>query len=119
MAVATPTETIAPHGGTLVNRLAGPAFGLAPAVQRVYTRLASLDPAGCLMSGSGSAVFGLFSRRPAAERAARALSKSTTAMIGPGEKGLQRILVTRTINRTAYQRLAGIPAHHINLLFAS
>src|SRR5439155_1064424 len=25
MAVAAPTETIAPHGGTLVNRLAGPA----------------------------------------------------------------------------------------------
>jgi 4-diphosphocytidyl-2C-methyl-D-erythritol kinase len=45
------------------------------------------------MSGSGSAVFGLFSRRPAAERAVRAAQKAGA-----------RALLTRTVNRAAYQR---------------
>jgi hypothetical protein len=31
---------------------------------------------------------------------------------------VSRIYVTRTINRAAYQRLAGIAAHRINLPFA-
>lgn len=44
-------------GAALFNRLQPAAFGLAPAVETVYRRLARLTPAGCLMSGSGSAVF--------------------------------------------------------------
>jgi len=47
------------------------------------------------MSGSGSAVFGLFRQRAAAERAATALSKGT-----------RRTLVTRTLGRAGYRRLA-------------
>ena len=54
------------------------------------------------MSGSGSAVFGLFGHRRAAERAARDLNG----------------VVTRTVNRTQYQRLAGIAGHRIDLPFA-
>jgi 4-diphosphocytidyl-2C-methyl-D-erythritol kinase len=48
------------------------------------------------MSGSGSAVFGLFAGRAAAARAAAALSGSDW-----------RTLVTRTLNRRSYRRLAG------------
>ena len=47
------------------------------------------------MSGSGSAVFGLFGQRAAAERAARALAKGTA-----------RTIVTRTLGRAPYQRMA-------------
>jgi sulfate adenylyltransferase len=51
MAVATPTETIAPHGGSLVNRLAGPAEAAAlrdraralPAVTLNARTLSDLD----------------------------------------------------------------------------
>ena len=48
------------------------------------------------MSGSGSAVFGLFGSRTAAERAARALAA-----------GGRRTLVTRTLTRAECRRLAG------------
>ena len=46
-------------GRFLHNRLQPPAFALAPVVEKVYCRLAAQAPAGCLMSGSGSAVFAL------------------------------------------------------------
>jgi 4-diphosphocytidyl-2C-methyl-D-erythritol kinase len=48
------------------------------------------------MSGSGSAVFGLFERRSEGERAAAALRSPT-----------RRAVLTRTLNRSKYQRLAG------------
>ena len=47
------------------------------------------------MSGSGSAVFGLFSSRPPAAAAAARLSARSF-----------RTLLTRTLNRQTYQRLA-------------
>jgi 4-diphosphocytidyl-2C-methyl-D-erythritol kinase len=47
------------------------------------------------MSGSGSAVFGLFSSRPAAIRAEKRLRSAS-----------RRTLITRTLNRQTYQRLA-------------
>jgi 4-diphosphocytidyl-2C-methyl-D-erythritol kinase len=49
------------------------------------------------MTGSGSTVFGLFRSRAAAARAARALASSS-----------RRTLVTRTLNRPTYQRLASM-----------
>jgi 4-diphosphocytidyl-2-C-methyl-D-erythritol kinase len=64
------------------------------------------------MSGSGSAVFGLFSSSAAAARAARVLEEGRRGARAP------RIVVTRTLNRPAYQRLAGIGAHRIHLPFA-
>ena len=59
-------------GKSLFNRLQAPAFGLAPLVETVYRRLAGLNPAGCLMSGSGSAVFALCRDRSEARRVAAA-----------------------------------------------
>jgi 4-diphosphocytidyl-2C-methyl-D-erythritol kinase len=47
------------------------------------------------MSGSGSAVFGLFPTRSAAERAARAV-----------DTHLNRVIVTRTLTRAEARRLA-------------
>jgi 4-diphosphocytidyl-2C-methyl-D-erythritol kinase len=45
------------------------------------------------MSGSGSAVFGLFDRKADAERAARAV-----------DQGAQTALVSRTVDRAEYRR---------------
>jgi 4-diphosphocytidyl-2-C-methyl-D-erythritol kinase len=44
---------------TLHNRLQAPAFGLRPEVEAVYRRLEACGPLGCLLSGSGSSVFGV------------------------------------------------------------
>jgi 4-diphosphocytidyl-2-C-methyl-D-erythritol kinase len=68
-------------GASLFNRLQGPAFGLAPLVEVVYRRLAGLNPAGCLMSGSGSAVFALCRNRADAVQLAAAFRAATP----PGE----------------------------------
>lgn len=100
----------------LQNDLQAPVAAHHPDVERIVGALRNAGAFYAAMSGSGSAVFGLFSRRSAAERAARALSRSTRAFSTPG--GLGSAFITRTINRAAYQRLAGIPAHRINLPFA-
>jgi 4-diphosphocytidyl-2-C-methyl-D-erythritol kinase len=68
-------------GASLFNRLQSPAFGLAPLVEVVYRRLAGLNPAGCLMSGSGSAVFALCRSRTEAV----ALADAFRAATPPGE----------------------------------
>jgi 4-diphosphocytidyl-2-C-methyl-D-erythritol kinase len=93
----------------------GAANDLEPAVARHHPEIgrytSALEGAGAsraAMSGSGSAVFGVFSSRAAAERARQSLGRKTGA----------RTLLTRTVNRSTYQRLAGIKAHRINLPFA-
>lgn len=91
----------------LHNDLQDPVSAHHPEIARIVGALWKAGAFHAAMSGSGSAVFGLFSRRPAAELAARALGKPGT-----------RALVSRTVNRAAYQRLAGIPTHRINLTFA-
>jgi 4-diphosphocytidyl-2-C-methyl-D-erythritol kinase len=78
-----------------------------PEIARLVTALLGRGADAASMTGSGSAVFGLFARRPDAERALRALAGRSC-----------RTVVTRTVNRAAYQRLAGIPAHRINFPFA-
>jgi 4-diphosphocytidyl-2-C-methyl-D-erythritol kinase len=94
-------------GVELQNDLQGPVAAHHPEIARFVARLREAGASYAAMSGSGSAVFGLFDRRPAAERAARALAA----------KG-RRTVVTRTVNRATYQRLAAITAHRINLPFA-
>jgi 4-diphosphocytidyl-2-C-methyl-D-erythritol kinase len=91
----------------LHNDLQDPVAAHHPEIARIVAALRKAGAFHAAMSGSGSAVFGLFSRRPAGERAARALGK--TGM---------RTIVTKTVNRAVYQRLAGFTAHRINLSFA-
>ena len=100
------------------NDLQGPVATHHPEIVQIVSALRKAGASHAAMSGSGSAVFGLFRRHQAAERAARALSKRPRAMFGPEGSGPRSILVTRTINHAACQRLAGITAHRINLPFA-
>jgi 4-diphosphocytidyl-2-C-methyl-D-erythritol kinase len=67
-----------------------------PEIAQIVTALKKAGAAQAAMSGSGSAVFGLFGRENAALDAA-------TKMFAPG----RRTIVTRTLDRAAYQRLAG------------
>ena len=93
--------------GDFRNDLQRPVAARHPEISRMVKALQRAGAVHAAMSGSGSAVFGLFNRRVAAERAARLLAS-----------GHIRTLVTRTVNRSTYQRLAGIPAHRIHLPFA-
>jgi len=81
----------------LQNDLQGPVAAHHPEIARIVSSLQKAGAFHAAMSGSGSAVFGLFSRRPAAERAVLAAQKSGA-----------RALLTRTLNRSAYQRLTGM-----------
>ncbi len=83
-------------GAALFNRLQHPAFGLAPFVEHVYRRLRSLNPTGCLMSGSGSSVFALCQDRTEAIRLAAAFRAATP----PGER-LSRVLVVQSVHPIA------------------
>jgi 4-diphosphocytidyl-2-C-methyl-D-erythritol kinase len=118
-----------PHRKYVGRTLLGPASDLRndlqepvavhyPEIARIVSGLHKAGAFHAAMSGSGSAVFGMFARREDAARAARAISKSRRALGGREGDGPSDILVTRTVNRAAYQRLAGIPAHRINLPFA-
>ena len=102
-----PASALGP-ASDLQNDLQGPVAARHPEIVRIVGALRRAGAFHAAMSGSGSAVFGLFDSRRAADGAARAVSK-----------GPRNILVTRTVNRAAYQRLAAIPAHRINLPFAS
>ena len=79
-------------GAALFNRLQPPAVHLAPAVETVYRRLVGLKPAGCLMSGSGSAVFALCRDSHEAHRVAQAFRASR-----PPAEPESRVAVVRTL----------------------
>lgn len=81
-------------GAALFNRLEAPAVDLAPLVGAVYSRLAGLNPAGCRMSGSGSAVFAVARSADDAARLAAAFRAATP----PGEPA-SRVLRVRTLTR--------------------
>ena len=89
------------EGGRAPHRFSN---DLEPVVARrhpiVTTLVAALGRAGALqasLSGSGSAVFGLFARRSQAERAARALRRGAPRRL---------VLVTRTLTRRECATLA-------------
>jgi 4-diphosphocytidyl-2-C-methyl-D-erythritol kinase len=92
----------------VANDLQPPVAAQHPEISRLVNALRRAGATSAAMSGSGSTVFGLFDRRADAEEAAGTLFR-------PG----RRALVTRTVNRSEYQRLAAIAAHRINLPFAS
>jgi len=79
----------------VVNDLQPAVVRRHPEIARMISALRRLGASQAAMSGSGSAVFGLFASRASAQRAARALSTRSW-----------RALVTRTVNRVQYQALA-------------
>jgi 4-diphosphocytidyl-2-C-methyl-D-erythritol kinase len=83
-------------GAAVFNRLQSPAVALAPLVGLVYGRLRSLNPAGCLMSGSGSSVFAVCRDRADAARVAAAFRAARAA-----DEPDSRVLVVRTLHPIA------------------
>lgn len=88
----------APHrlSRTTTNDLERPVARRHPVVARLTRRLRRAGASRAGLSGSGSAVFGLFARRFDAERACAELA-------GPR----RHIVLTRTLSRRACRRLAG------------
>jgi 4-diphosphocytidyl-2-C-methyl-D-erythritol kinase len=83
------------QGRRLFNDLLPPVVARHPEIGALVEQLKRTGASQAAMSGSGSAVFGLFTRRPDAEAAADAL-------VGHGH----RIIVTRTLSGREYQRLS-------------
>jgi 4-diphosphocytidyl-2-C-methyl-D-erythritol kinase len=81
------------------NDLQGPVARRHPEITRLVRVLSSAGASEAAMSGSGSAVFGLFSTRRAAIAAAG-------AVVGAGVRRGTRMLITRTVDRAASQALA-------------
>jgi 4-diphosphocytidyl-2-C-methyl-D-erythritol kinase len=79
----------------MVNDLEAPVAERHPGIVRIISALRRAGAIQAAMSGSGSAVFGLFSDRSAAAAAMKGLCA-----------GSRRTLLTKTINRQTYQRLA-------------
>jgi 4-diphosphocytidyl-2-C-methyl-D-erythritol kinase len=80
--------------GRLMNDLQGPVARRHRRIGRLASALRRLGAAHAAMTGSGSAVFGLFEAKTAAIRAARELEVSES--IG--------VIVTRTVSRAVYRR---------------
>jgi 4-diphosphocytidyl-2-C-methyl-D-erythritol kinase len=81
--------------GEMGNDLEAPVIARHPEIGRIIAALGRAGASQAAMSGSGSAVFGLFSSRSAAVQAGKRL---TSASCGT--------LATRTLSRRTYQRLA-------------
>jgi 4-diphosphocytidyl-2-C-methyl-D-erythritol kinase len=79
------------------NDLQAPVSARHPEVGRLVIALEKSGASRAMLSGSGSAVFGLFGSRQDAVRAASALETQS-----------RRTLVTRTLNRMRYQALAAL-----------
>ena len=69
-----------------------------PEIARMVSALRAAGASYAAMTGSGSTVFGLFDRKAAADRAAKALADR--------EPGLLSVIVTRTLTRAECRRLA-------------
>jgi 4-diphosphocytidyl-2-C-methyl-D-erythritol kinase len=79
----------------MVNDLERPVAARHPPIARIARALRKAGAIHWGMSGSGSAVFGMFARRIDAARAAGALASRA-----------RRTIVTRTLDRSKYQALA-------------
>jgi 4-diphosphocytidyl-2-C-methyl-D-erythritol kinase len=77
----------------MVNDLEPPVMRRHPEIGDIKAALRGAGAVAASMSGSGSAVFGLFRTRPAAAKALRPLAK-----------GGSRTLLTRTLTRAEYER---------------
>jgi 4-diphosphocytidyl-2-C-methyl-D-erythritol kinase len=83
-------------GGDDINDLQAVVSRRHPEIAELDRALRAAGARHAAMSGSGSAVFGLFDRRTDAVRAARTV----------GGRHESRMIVTRTLDRATYQRLA-------------
>ena len=79
----------------MVNDLEAPVVARHPEIGRIISALQRAGAFQAAMSGSGSAVFGLFSSRQASVRAAERVASAS-----------RRTLMTRTLKRQIYQTLA-------------
>ncbi len=79
----------------LQNDLQGPVAARHPEIRRIVAALRRAGASQAAMSGSGSAVFGLFERRAAAVQAAEVVRTRR-----------RRVIVTHTVDGNAYRRLA-------------
>jgi 4-diphosphocytidyl-2-C-methyl-D-erythritol kinase len=79
----------------MVNDLEPPVLRRHPEIAPIKQQLRELGATAAAMSGSGSAVFGLFRSRSAANRAVNPLSRNGA-----------RAFVTRTLSRASHERLA-------------
>jgi 4-diphosphocytidyl-2-C-methyl-D-erythritol kinase len=79
----------------MINDLEPPVVRRHPEIAAMKQQLRELGATAAAMSGSGSAVFGLFRSRAAAERAVKPLSRNGA-----------RALVTRTLSRAEHERRA-------------
>jgi 4-diphosphocytidyl-2-C-methyl-D-erythritol kinase len=82
---------------TASNHLEPVVAARHPQIARLAASLRKSGARHAAMSGSGSTVFGLFDTRASARQSARALASRHL-----------RIVVTRTVDRQAYQRLAAV-----------
>jgi 4-diphosphocytidyl-2-C-methyl-D-erythritol kinase len=98
---AVPSSWTLPEVG---NDLERPVSRRVPAVRRLVRAMHQTGPRYAAMSGSGSAVFGLFETKADAKRAAASLEA--------------RVVVTRMVNRVSYQRLAAIVPSRIDFTIA-
>ena len=92
---AEPRPALRPRAGTVDpwgNDLEGLVAARHPEISRIVAALTRAGAHHAAMSGSGSAIFGLFDDRRAAERAARTLGRPS-----------RRTLVTRTLSRAGYR----------------
>jgi 4-diphosphocytidyl-2-C-methyl-D-erythritol kinase len=89
------------------NDLQAPVAARHPEIDRIARALTRTGASYAAMSGSGSAVFGLFKRRADAQLAAATVAGPT-----------RRTFVTRTLDRASYQHLAGVRGHRIHLPIA-
>jgi 4-diphosphocytidyl-2-C-methyl-D-erythritol kinase len=81
------------------NDLQKPVAKRHPEIARLVRALRRLGADSAAMSGSGSAVFGLFATRSQALRASRALASAPYTTV--------RAVLTRTVSRAGYRRLVG------------
>ena len=96
-AVRRGTRTAKTAAAEPVNDLEAAVSARHPDIRRIAEALRRAGAAQAAMTGSGSTVFGLFASEGTARGAAHVLG---------GQRGTA--LVTRTLNRLTYQRLAGM-----------
>ena len=94
MSATQDTLALSLSKGELRNDLQKPVAKRHPVIARIVTALRRAGASHAAMSGSGSAVFGLFADKSDATQAARAISDGLCP----------RTLVTRTLSRAACRR---------------